>query len=181
MTAPAAERDAAPWDLSFLRFGVLATLAVTAVAVPVVGLVLGWTDALGVAVGAAVVAFFFCISGLVIAWAGRVHDSFTLPAALGTFAVKVVLLFPVLSALPADGWLDRRTLAWTVVAGALLWSLLQARWVWTRQIYYVTPPAPPSRTAPAPPPGTASARPSVSPSAGPGTAATDPEIPPTRG
>ena len=140
MTIPPAERDAVPWDLSFLRFGVLATLAVTAAAVPVVGLLLGWTDALGVAVGAAVVAFFFCISGLVVAWAGRIHDSFTLPAALGTFAVKVVLLFPVLSALPADGWLDRRTLAWTVVAGALLWSLLQARWVWTRQIYYVQPP-----------------------------------------
>lgn len=181
MTAPAAERDAVPWDLSFLRFGVLATLTVSAVAVPVVGLALGWTDALGVAVGAAVVAFFFCASGLVIAWAGRVHDSFTLPAALGTFAVKVVLLFPLLSALPADGWLDRRTLAWTVVAGALLWSLLQARWVWTRQIYYVTPPAPPARSAPPPPPGTASARPSATPPAGPGTAPTDPETPPTRG
>lgn len=173
MTAQAAEPDAVPWDLSYLRFGVLATLAVTAVAVPVIGLLLGWSDALGVAVGAGVVAFFFSVSGLVIAWAGRLHDSFTLPAALGTFAVKVVLLFPVLSALPADGWLDRRTLAWTVVAGAVLWSLLHARWVWTRQLYYVTPPAAPSRRAASPPAAT--------PPAGPGTAATDPEIPPTRG
>jgi hypothetical protein len=132
------------------------------VAAPVVGTSSSWADALGVVVGAAVVAFFFCVSGLVITWAGRVHDSFTLPAALGTFAVKVVVLFPVLGALPADGWLDRRTLAWTVVAGALLWSLLQARWVWTRPLYYVTPPAPP-------------------PAAGPGRAVTDPEIPTTRG
>jgi hypothetical protein len=150
VTGTPAERNPTPWDLTFLRVGVLATAVLTAVAAPVVGLLVGWADALGVVIGAVVVAFFFCVSGLVIAWAGRVHDSFTLPAALGTFAVKVVLLFPVLNALPADGWLDRRTFALTVVAGALLWSGVQARWVWTRQLYYVTPPAPP-----APPPADA--------------------------
>ena len=37
----------------------------------------------------------------------------------------------------------RRALAWAVVVGALLWSAVQARWVWTRQLYYVPPPAPP--------------------------------------
>jgi hypothetical protein len=149
VTGVPTQRSDAPWDLSFLRVGLLDTLGLTAVAAPVVGLSAGWADALGVAVAAAVVAFFFCVSGLVIAWAGRVDDSFTLPAALGTFAVKVVLLFPVLNALPADGWLDRRTFALSVVAGALLWSVVQARWVWTRQLYYVPPPAPPApSTAP---------------------------------
>jgi hypothetical protein len=49
----------------------------------------------------------------------------------------------VLNALPEDGWLDRLTLAWTVIAGALLWSGVQLRWVWTRQLYYVPPPSPP--------------------------------------
>jgi len=47
---------------------------------------------------------------------------------------------------------DRLALAWTVVVGALLWSGVQARGVWTRQLYYVTPPAPPARTAPMPGP-----------------------------
>ena len=157
-------RSAVPWDVSFLRVGLLATAVVTAVAAPVVGMLLSWADALGVAVGAAVVAFFFCLSGLVIAWAGRIDDSYTLPAALGSFAVKVLFLFPVLNALPADGWLDRRTFALTVVAGALLWSFVQARWVWTRQLYYVTPPAPPAT-------GTAA----------PASTAPDPEIGRTRG
>ena len=164
MTGTPAQRSAAPWDLSFLRVGVLATAVATAVAAPVVGLLVTWADALGVVVGAVVVAFFFCLSGLVIAWAGRIDDSYTLPAALGSFAVKVLFLFPVLNALPADGWLDRRTFALTVVAGALLWSVVQARWVWTRQLYYVTPPAPPM--PPAPPPA---------------DAVTDPEIGRTRG
>lgn len=140
-TAPA--RSAAPWDLSFLRVGALAAAAVTAVAAPVTGLVAGWPQALGVLVGAVVVTAFFCLSGLVVAWAGRIADSFTLPAALGMFFVKAVVLYGVLSALPADGWLHRRTLAWAVVVGALLWSAVQLRWVWTRQLFYVTPPSPP--------------------------------------
>ena len=100
-------------------------------------------DALGVLVGAVVVTAFFCVSGVVVAWAGRIDDTFTLPAALGTFLVKALVLFAVLSALPEDGWLDRSTLAWTVIVGALLWSGVQLRWVWTRQLYYVPPPAPP--------------------------------------
>ncbi|MCW2675048.1 MAG: conserved rane protein of unknown function [Modestobacter sp.] len=158
-------RSDAPWDLSFLRVGALAALAVTAVAVPVTGLLAGWADALGVLVGAAVVTAFFCISGLVIAWAGRIDDTYTLPAALGTFFVKAVALYAVLSALPEDGWLNRLALAWAVVVGTLLWSGVQLRWVWTRQLYYVPPPAPPSaRTAGAQAPG-----------------AEDPEIRPTRG
>jgi predicted MFS family arabinose efflux permease len=97
-----------------------------------------------------IVTGFFVVSGVVIAWAGRIDDTFTLPAALGMFFVKAVLLFAVLTALPEDGWLDRRTLAFAVVAGALLWSVVQLRWVWTRQLYYVTPPTPPTVTQPAP-------------------------------
>ena len=79
------------------------------------------------------------------------------------FFVKAIVLFAVLNALPEHGWLDRLTLAWTVVVGALLWSGVQLRWVWTRQLYYVPPPAPP---APRP-----SRRPRY-------TAQADPEIPP---
>ena len=146
MTAPRPRppRSDAPWDLSFLRVGALVTGVVAVVAALVTGLVAGWDDAVGVVVGAVVVTAFFTLSGVVIAWAGRIDDTFTLPAALGMFFVKAVVLFAVLSALPEEGWLDRRTLAWAVVAGALLWSAVQLRWVWTRQLYYVPPPAPPA-------------------------------------
>jgi hypothetical protein len=137
-------RNPAPWDISFLRVGALVTGAVAAVAAVVTGLVSGWADAVSVLVGAAIVTAFFSVSSLVVAWAGRIDDTFTLPAALGTFLVKALILFAFLSALPDDGWLDVRTLAFTVVAGALLWSGIQLRWVWTRQLYYVPPPAPPT-------------------------------------
>jgi hypothetical protein len=146
VSAPATRprpRSDAPWDLSFLRVGALAAAGATVVAAPLTGWLAGWPDAVGVVVGAVVVTAFFCVSGLVVAWAGRIQDSFTLPAALGTFFVKAIVLFGLLSALPEHGWLDRRTLACTVVAGALLWSGVQLRWVWTRKLYYVPPPGPP--------------------------------------
>jgi hypothetical protein len=157
---PVPARSAAPWDLAFLRVGALAAAAATAVAAPLTGVFAGWPDAVGVVAGALIVTAFFCVSGLAVAWAGRIADSFTLPAALGAFFVKAVVLYALLSALPEDGWLDRRTLALTVVAGALLWSGVQLRWVWTRKLYYVPPPAPPSvrsdeTPAAAPPEGAA--------------------------
>lgn len=168
-TPPVGPRSTAPWDLSFLRVGARATAAVAVVAALVVGLVDGWDGALGVLVGAAAVTAFFCLSGVVIAWAGGIDDALTLPAALGTFLVKAVVFVAVLSALPADGWIGRLALAWTVVVGALLWSAVQARWVWTRQLYYVPPPVPQPV-----PPGT-----------DPGTSAqvplADPEKPASRG
>jgi len=143
----------APWDLSFLTVGALVTGGVAVVAALVVGFVAGWADAVGVLVGALVVTAFFVVSGVVIAWAGRINDTFTLPAALGTFFVKAVVLFGILNALPEDGWLDRLTLAWSVIIGALLWSGVQLRWVWTRPLYYVTPPAPPGQATVPPAPG----------------------------
>jgi hypothetical protein len=149
MTAPPRPAGrSVPWDVSFLRVGALVTAAATVVAAPAAGLFGDWAALLGVLVGAAVVTAFFCISGLVIAWAGRIDDAFTLPAALGTFLVKAVVFFAALSWLPAGGPVDRRVMAWTVIVGALLWSGVQARWVWTRQLYYVTPPAPPGTTPP---------------------------------
>lgn len=137
-------RTDVPWDLSFLRAGTAVTVAVAAVAALVVGLVGDWADAVAIVVAAAIVTVFFVASGLVIAWAGRIGDILTLPAALLAFFLKALLLFAVLGALPEDGWLDRRTLAWAVVVGALLWSGVQLRWVWTRQLLYVPAPTPPA-------------------------------------
>jgi hypothetical protein len=141
-------RSDAPWDLSFLRVGALVTGVAAVVGALVTGLLAGRDDAVGVLAGAMIVTAFFTVSGLVVAWAGRIDDTFTLPAALGMFFVKGLALFALLSALPEEGWLDRRTLAFAVVAGALLWSGIQLRWVWTRQLYYVPPPAPPDQKSP---------------------------------
>lgn len=149
MTVPSAARTPpdAPWDLSFLRVGALVTALAAAVGAPVAALLAGWAGAVGVLLGAVIVTAFFAISSSAVAFAGRIGDTLTLPAALLAFFVKALLLFAVLDALPADGWVDRRALAWSVVVGALVWSGVQLRWVWTRPLYYVTPPRPPAPRA----------------------------------
>jgi hypothetical protein len=162
----------APWDLAFLRVGLLASVVAAAVGALLVGLLRSWADAGSVLLGAAVVTGFFCVSGLVVTWAGRIDDAYTLPAALGTFLVKMLLLVAVLKAVPVDGWVDRPVLGWTVVVGALLWSVVQARWVWVRPLYYVTPPVSPSAgatTAPGEPAGAPDGGTRVPPPVDPGT------------
>ncbi|GAA3175783.1 hypothetical protein GCM10010531_31820 [Blastococcus jejuensis] len=143
MTAQSSHSTDPGWDLSFLWVGAAVTAVAAGVGAGVTGVIGGWSDAVGVLVGAALVTAFFVVSGVVVAWAGRINDAFTLPAALGAFFVKALVLFAILDALPEEGWLDRLTLAWAVIGGALLWSGIQLRWVWTRQLYYVQPPAPP--------------------------------------
>lgn len=154
MTAPrgARARSTAPWDVSFLRVGAVVTAGAAAVAALIAGVLGGWGSAAGVVAGALVVTAFFCVSGFVIARAGRIDDSLTLPAALGTFIIKLLVLVAILGFIPEDGWLDRRALAWTVIGAALLWSVVQGRWVWTRQLFYVTPTAPPAASSQVPQP-----------------------------
>lgn len=138
----------AAWDVSFLRVGALATAGATAVAVPLVALSAGWPEAVGVLLGAAIVTGFFVVSGLAVAFAGRIGDALTLPAALLAFFVKALVIFAILGALPLEGTPDSGAVAWTVVVGALGWSVVQLRWVWTRQLYYVPPPVPAQVRAP---------------------------------
>ena len=132
------------WDVSFLRVAALVTAGVAVAAAGVTWLLAGWPAAAGVLTGAAVVTAFFCVSALVIAWAGGIDDALALPAALGTFLVKALMFFAVLQALPVDGVPDRLATAWAVIAGTAVWTAVHIRWVLTRKLFYVTPPEPPS-------------------------------------
>jgi hypothetical protein len=138
------------WDVSFLRAATLVTAGVAVAAAAVTWLLAGLAAAAGILTGAAVVTAFFCLSALVIAWAGRIDDALTLPAALGTFLVKALVFFAVLQAMPVDGVPDRLATAWAVIAGTAVWTAVHIRWVLTRKLFYVTPPEPPAARTPAP-------------------------------
>jgi ATP synthase protein I len=132
-------REAPGWDTSHLRGG-LVTLGVLAV----LGAPAAWglrdgRAALWVLVGLAIVAAFFSVSALAVAWAGRVDDQLTLPAALGTYLVKIVLLGVLLTTARDASWVDGLALAWSVLAGTLAWVGVQVRRVWTSRLYYVDP------------------------------------------
>lgn len=140
---PEPAASSVPWDLSHLRIGLASSAVLAVVGVPALWLWQGQRAGLAVLLGLAIVAAFFCIGSLAVAWAGRVNDKLTLPAALGSYVIKIGVLGVVLVTLPHDGPFDVRVLAFTVLVGTIVWAGLHARWVWSRPTFYVdyTPPS----------------------------------------
>lgn len=127
------------WNLGYLRFGAQVSAVAGVVAVPVAWLVWGFEHGLGVALGLVVVVAFFAVSGLVVAWVGKRNEAAVLPAALGTFALKALVLYAVVLSLPEDGPISTRAFGWAVILGVLGWQALHIRWVLRQQILYVDP------------------------------------------
>jgi ATP synthase protein I len=109
------------------------------VLVPVFWLTRGGTAAAWVLVGLGVVAVFFCAGALAVAAAGRLAEELTLPAALGSYLVKVVLLGVLLVAVRDKPWLDPVALGLSVLVGTLTWTVLHGVRVWRSRIFYVDP------------------------------------------
>lgn len=137
MSTPAAQ----PWDLSHVKAGLKVTGLLALVGAPLAWLIRDARAAAWVLAGLALVVAFFSVSAYAVAAAGRVADSLTLPVALGTYLIKVVLLAVLLVAVRDRPWLDPRAFGLSVVAGTFAWTAVHARRVWTGQIYYVDPPA----------------------------------------
>ena len=129
----------AGWDIGHLRGGFLVTAALGAVAGPLVWLFRNGRAALWVFAGLAIVAAFFSVSAVAVAWAGRIAAELTLPVALSTYVVKIVLLGVLLVTVRDSVVLDAPALAWSVIGGTVAWTGVHLRRVWTAQLYYVDP------------------------------------------
>lgn len=136
----AARRDslrAAVRRLPFLPFmlGVSAVLAVLAAAV---GLILGGgTAAAGAAVGVGFIALIYTASTVFLTWVERVNLHLMLTAALGSYAVKLMLLIVLIGALSEAGWTGLRPMLFGVAAAAAVWICAQAWWLWYAKLPYV--------------------------------------------
>jgi ATP synthase protein I len=136
-TGPA--RPVAPWDLSHLRWGLAATALLAVGGVPLAWALRGGKGAAWVAVGLAIVAVFFSAGALAVAAAGRIGDELTLPAALGSYLVKIVLFGVLLVAVRGKPWLDPPALGLSVLVGTLTWTTVHGVRVWRSRIFYVDP------------------------------------------
>jgi ATP synthase protein I len=127
------------WDLAHLRTGAAVTALLAVAGVPATWL---WRDgraALWVLAGLTLVAVFFSTGAWLVAKAGAVDDQLTLPAALASYVVKVVLLGIVLVTLRDRTWVDGPALAWSVVVGLVAWVGAHVWRVLTTPTYYVDP------------------------------------------
>jgi len=132
-----------PWSLGHLKMGFAGAVVLLVVGVPLAWIVRGWQGALAVAVGLTIVTAFFAFGSWAVARAGKYDDRLTLPAALGSYVIKIGLLAIVLVSIPFDGPVDVETMAITVLVGTLMWAGVQIRYVFTKPIFYVDykPPA----------------------------------------
>lgn len=88
--------------------------------------------ALGAAAGVLFIAALFVFSTVVITWADITNRPMVLPVGMGVYALKLVVLFVVLTAL--SSWVGIKPFALGVVAGGLGWAAGYAWWVWHAKI-----------------------------------------------
>jgi ATP synthase protein I len=137
----AARRSAAGgvWSLGHLKVCWAALVAGAAILTVIAALVSGSRAVWGVLLGTAIVGVFFSISALIIARAGQRNPKLVMPAALGTYVIKIVALGVVLVTIPRDGAIDTRWMAGAVGIGLFCWLGAHMRYVWTTKLFYVDP------------------------------------------
>jgi hypothetical protein len=95
----------------------------------------GWIGAAGVAAGVAFIAFVYTLSTLFIEWVEKINRSFMLPAALGAYAIKLLMLGLLLGSLRE--WDGAKPMVFGVAGAALMWIVAQAWWIAHAKIPYV--------------------------------------------
>lgn len=125
--------------LTFMPFMLAVSAGLAVVATLIAYLVAGGVAALGALAGVGVVVASYGLSSLLIAWADSVNPKLVLPVGLFTYGVKFTALFILLSTIAASGWAGLRPMAFAIGAGALVWSVGHAWWLWHAKILYVDP------------------------------------------
>lgn len=133
-----------PAQRRVLWYPVGAVSAVAPVAVVVSALVAGPAAAAAAAGGVVVSLAFFAVSVLVVLIVDEVAPKALLGAAVGSYAVKVALLVPVLALAYSP---VTRCFAWTVLACAVAWQVGHVTGLVRARILYLEPipPTPPER------------------------------------
>lgn len=115
---------------------VVAVGVVAPVCVLVSGLVAGPAAALAALGGMALALAFFAVSVCVVLVVDEVAPRALLGAAVGSYAVKIAILVPVLSLASSP---VTRALAWTVLACALAWQVGHVTGLLRARILYFDP------------------------------------------
>lgn len=129
-----------PGDVRIVRGGVLATASVGAVVVVLAGLLAGWAGVYGALLGTGLAMAFFAITIVAVSAAARVANELMLPAALGTYLVKVIGIFLALFFLRDTTAFDRTAFALATVIGACVFLVAELRVALRARIPYVTTP-----------------------------------------
>ncbi|MFF0244789.1 hypothetical protein [Streptosporangium sandarakinum] len=126
-------------DLRILRAAAIPTALVGLVAVVVAALLAGGQGALGAGVGVLVVAAFFTISLVAVAYAARISPTMMMAAAMGSYFVKILILAVLLEVFSDSTVWNPRAFALTVIACTICWTIGEAHGFLRLRMLYVDP------------------------------------------
>lgn len=127
-----------PGDVRIVRAGVLTTAAVGVVVVVAAGLLAGWKGVYGALLGTALAMAFFAVTIVAVSAAARIANELMLPAALGTYLVKVIGIALALVFLGDTTAFDRKAFALATVIGACVFMVAEMRLALRSRTPYVT-------------------------------------------
>jgi ATP synthase protein I len=124
-------------DVRIVRGAVLATVLAAPVAVLLGWLAAGGRGGLGAGLGILLAAAFFSVTVIAVDAAGRVSPQLMMPAALGVYLVKLIVLMVGLVLLRGVTVLDRTSFGLAVVAGTCVYLVAEVRMALKARIPYV--------------------------------------------
>lgn len=129
-------------DARILRGAAIPTGLVGMVAIVVCLLIAGSKGALGAAIATVVVVVFFSISAVAVGYAAKVSAQTMMLAAVATYAVKILAVMLVISALKDVTAWNPKAFGWTVIALVLTWIVAEFRVALTVKAYIDEPKVP---------------------------------------
>ncbi|GAA3835931.1 hypothetical protein GCM10022226_67040 [Sphaerisporangium flaviroseum] len=126
-------------DLRILRAAAIPTALVGLIAVIVAAFLSGSKGALGAGLGVLVVAAFFTISLIAVAYAGRISPTMMMAAAMGTFFAKILVLAVTLEYFEDATVWSPSAFGLTVVICTICWTIGEARGFLKLRMLYVDP------------------------------------------
>jgi ATP synthase protein I len=134
-------------DARILRGAAIPTCLAGLAAAIICGAVAGSKGVIAAIMATALVMIFFTISLIAVAYAARISPQVMLPAALGSYIIKLLVIFAVLAALENVTIWHPRAFAWTVLALTLVWVFAEARGLIKSKPLYVDEPTSLDRSA----------------------------------
>jgi ATP synthase protein I len=130
-----------PADARIVRGAALATVPVCAVVTVAAALQGGHKGLYGALLGSALAIAFFAVTIVAVSVAGRIDPLLMLPAALGTYLLKVIGIVAFLLLLRGAAWFSHPAFALATVVGACAFMTAEARMILRARVPYVADPA----------------------------------------
>jgi ATP synthase protein I len=116
-----------PSDARIVRGAVLATALVAVVVVVAAGILAGRAGVYGALLGSGLAIAFFAVTIVVVSVAARIANELMLPAALGTYLLKMIAIAVMLVLLRDTTAFDRNAFALATVIGACVFLVAELR------------------------------------------------------